>query len=199
VVGRAQGGEVRVLAPNVAGLLEVQNTLSNVVVHALDVGPVLHARSNGIPDLVTVNHGDNSLEIYAGLPDPRRFETNASRTISVPGRAHGVAIVDLDNDGWNDVIVVLQRFAKVQAFRNNQGQFELLSETSVGAGPRELSVGDFNGDERGDAAILNRISEDVSVLIAHATELDSSRWTCFTRPTAKWSPAGLRFQRRWPR
>lgn len=169
-VGRAQGGAVRVLAPNAAGLLEVQNTLSNVVVHALDVGPVLQARTDGIPDLVTVNHSDDSLEIYAGLADSRRFETNASRTVLVPGRAHGVAIVDLDHDGWNDVIVVLQRFAKIQIFRNNQGQFELASEIPVGAGPRELSVGDFNGDERGDAAILNRVSEDVSVLTAHPTQ-----------------------------
>jgi hypothetical protein len=169
VMGRAQGGEVRVLAANGTGQLEVQNTLSNVLVHALDAGPLLQPRSAGVPDLVSVNHEDDRLEIRAGLADARRFATNATVNLAVPGRAHGVAIADLDNDGWNDLIVVLQRFAKVRVLRNNQGTFEVASELTVGAGPRELGVGDFNGDGRMDAAVLNRVSQDVSVLIAHPT------------------------------
>ena len=138
------------------------------------MGPLLHPISSGILDLVSVNHGDDSLEIRAGLADSRRFQTNASSLITVPGRAHGVAVADLDNDGWNDLVVVLQRFAKVRVLRNNHGVFEPVSEIPVGAGPRELAVGDFNGDGRVDAAVLNRVSQDVSVLMAHPTSFGFS-------------------------
>ena len=174
VMSRASGGEVRVLAANAVGALEVLNTLSNVLVHALDAGSLLHPIGSGIIDLVSVNHNDNLLEIRAALPNSQRFQTNASLTIQVPGRAHGVAIADLDNDGWNDLIVVIQAFAKVRVFRNNHGVFELMSELPVGAGPRELAVGDFNGDGRIDAAVLNRVSQDVSILMAHPTSFGFS-------------------------
>ncbi len=167
LMGRAQGGEVRVLAANAAGLLEVQNVLSNVTAHALDVGPLLHPILGGIPDLVSVNHGDDLLEIRAGIDGAGRFATNAALSINIPGRAHGVAVADLDGDGWNDLVIVLQGFDKVRVARNNQGTFETLSELPVGAGPRELAVGDFNGDGRSDAVVLNRFSQDASVLLAH--------------------------------
>ena len=167
-VGRAGDHPVRILGANSAGELDVQMTLSNVVVHALDVGPLLHDRTDGTLDLVSVNHSDDVVEIRAGAGGGV-FETNVSQSISIAGRAHGVAIADLDNDGWNDLIVVLQRFDKVSVLRNNHGTFSIVSEVPVGAGPRELGVGDFNGDGRSDAAILNRNSSDVSVLIAYPT------------------------------
>ena len=141
VMSRASGGEVRVLAANTSGALELQNTLSNVFVHALDVGPLLNPVSSGILDLVSANHNDDQLEIRAGRPDSLRFETNAAFAINIPGRAHGVAIADLDDDGWSDLIVVLQAFSKVRVLHNNHGVFEVSSELPVGAGPRELSAG----------------------------------------------------------
>ncbi|PYX64731.1 MAG: hypothetical protein DMG78_30310, partial [Acidobacteria bacterium] len=168
-VGRAQGAPVQVLAAGSDGRLAVQATLSNVVVHALDVGSLLHDRNSGLLDLVSVNHSDDVLEIRGATFDSSRFDTNIASSISVPGRAHGVAIADLDNDGWNDLVVVLQRFDKVQVLHNNHGTFNVVSEVTVGAGPRELAVGDFTGDGRSDAAILNRVSSDVSVLLAHPT------------------------------
>jgi hypothetical protein len=168
-IGRAGDHPVKILAANSAGLLERQATLTNVVVHALDVGPLLHNQADGTLDLVSVNHDDDILEIRAGKTGADRFETNVAQSISVPGRAHGVAIADLDNDGWNDLVVVLQRFEKVRVFRNVQGTFEAGPELSVGSGPRELAVGDFTGDGRTDAAVLNRVSSDVSILLAHPT------------------------------
>src|SRR5207247_8379782 len=126
-------------------------TLSNATVHALDVGPLLHDRTDGTLDLVSVNHSDDVLEIRAGISGPARFATIPSVSNSVPGRAHGVAIADLDNDGWNDLVVVLQRFNKVQVLRNSHGTFALAAELPVGAGPREIAVGDFTGDNRTDA------------------------------------------------
>jgi FG-GAP-like repeat/Lamin Tail Domain len=167
VMGRAQRGDLQVLAADGQGRLTVLNVLTNVSVHALDVGLLLHPADAGVaPDLVSVNHSDDQLEIRAGREDAPRFETEPVRNYIVPGRVHGVAIADLDHDGWNDLIVVLQRFAKVQVLRNNQGTFEVMSEISVGVGPRELGTADFNEDGRADAAVLNRGSLDASVLLA---------------------------------
>src|SRR4030095_1648788 len=75
VIGRAQGGSLRVLGANAAGHLETHGDLTNVFVHALDVGPLLHANSQGSLDLVSVNHTDDVLEIRAATGDAQRFAT----------------------------------------------------------------------------------------------------------------------------
>src|SRR5207247_7153148 len=66
-VGRAQGAPVEILADDSGGRLAVQSRLSNVVVHALDVGPLLHERRGGTLQLVTVNHTAAVLEMHAAM------------------------------------------------------------------------------------------------------------------------------------
>ena len=76
-------------------------------------------------------------------------------------------IVDLDGDGWNDLVVVQQSFNKVATFRNNFGTFAPFSQAAVGTGPREMDIGDFDGDGNPDVAVLNRQSSDISILITY--------------------------------
>src|SRR5262249_15340486 len=74
-------------------------------------------------------------------------------------------IVDLDLDGWNDLVVVAQGNNKVLTYHNDRGQFTLVAEAVAGLSPREMDVGDFNGDGRTDLAVLKRFSSDVSILL----------------------------------
>ena len=88
----------------------------------------------------------------------------------MPGGPRALAIVDLDGDGWNDLVVVLRNFDRVLSYHNSNGVLVATTELPVGKSPRELVQGDFNGDGRPDVAVMNRGSEDVSVLFTHPGE-----------------------------
>ncbi len=167
VAARAQESTVYVLAARADGRLAIQGTLTNISVNALDVGPLLRPATNAVPDLVVSHNARGVLEIHSHLSTLGRFSQAASQLISIPGGPRNVRIVDLDGDGWNDLVVVQQSFNKVQTFRNLNGLFVPTSEAWVGASPREMDLGDFNGDGYPDVAVLNRYSSDISVLSTH--------------------------------
>lgn len=167
VAARAQRSRVYVLATDAAGRLAVQGTLTNIGVNALDVGPLLRPATNPIPDLIVAHNERGTLEIHSSVSTTARFSQVTNQQISIPGGPRNVRIVDLDGDGWNDLVVVQQSFNKVLMFRNLNGLFVPTSEAWVGAQPREMDLGDFNGDGHPDVAVLNRYSSDVSVLITY--------------------------------
>ena len=89
------------------------------------------------------------------------------RIVRVPGGPRSVDIADMDGDGWNDVFVALRNFDRMVIFKNNQGTLELASEVPTGVSPRDVAVADYNEDGQLDAAVINRHSQDVSILPSH--------------------------------
>jgi hypothetical protein len=164
---RAQRQKVYVLATDADGHLAIQGTLTNVGVNALDVGPLLRPATNPQPDLIVAHNDRGTLEIHSSISTIARFSQVTNQVITVPGGPRNVRIVDLDGDGWNDLVVVQQSFNKVLTFRNLNGVFVPTAEASVGARPREMDMGDFDGDGHPDVAVLNRYSSDVSILITY--------------------------------
>lgn len=73
-------------------------------------------------------------------------------------------LVDWDEDGWNDLAVVLRHFEKVTLFNNQSGQLKAGPTIAVGRLPRELDAADFTGDGHIDLAVVNRYSLDVTVV-----------------------------------
>src|SRR6185436_5237184 len=168
VAAQSQVDTVYVLAAGTNGQLAVQGTLTNIGVNALDVGPLLRPASNSIPDLVVSHNARGVLEIHSSVSTTVRFNQATNQIISIPGGPRNVRIVDLDGDGWNDLVVVQQSFNKVLTFKNLNGLFVASAEAWVGAKPREMDLGDFNGDGHPDVAVLNRYSSDVSILTTFA-------------------------------
>jgi hypothetical protein len=172
VVGRAQSEQVWTLRADGSGRLAVRGTL-NARITALDVAPLLHAASNSAPDLLTGFSREGCVIIYpANDTNDSRFSTPAAVSFFVPGGPRNVRAVDLDGDGWNDLVVVSQLNDKVLTYRNDHGQFTLAAESLAGRSPREMDIGDFNSDGRPDLAVLNRFSFDVSILLT-STNLSS--------------------------
>ncbi|HEY2953525.1 MAG TPA: FG-GAP-like repeat-containing protein, partial [Verrucomicrobiae bacterium] len=166
-VARAQRNKLNVLAIDADGRLAVQGTLTNISVNALDVGPLLHPAASAVPDLVVSHNSRGVLEIHSSVSTIARFSQITNQQIDIPGGPRNVRIVDLDGDGWNDLVVVQQSFNKVLTFRNLNGFFVPTAEAAVGAQPREMDWGDFNDDGHPDVAVLNRDSADVSILVTY--------------------------------
>ena len=134
-----------------------------------------------------ISHNDRGvLEIHSAISTLTRFSQSTNQQLSIPGGPRNVRIVDLDGDGWNDLVVVQQHFNKVLTFKNRNGIFVPPAEAWVGAQPREMDVGDFNGDGHPDVAVLNRYSSDWTCLLPSRARPGFSCLTVFTPWTERW-------------
>ena len=165
VAGRAQRNTIWVLATNELGHL-ARSGIINARITSLDAGPLLTPASNNIPDLVTGFSREGDIEIFQGVTGTNGpFAATPSVSFFVPGGPRNLRVVDLDGDGWNDLVVVSQDQHKVLTYRNNGGTFAQASSSLTGLSPREMDIGDFNNDGAPDLAVLNRFSMDVTILL----------------------------------
>ena len=164
----ASGGATsRADVPVQPGGLRIAAVIPGQSARSLDVGSLLLPAAEGVMDLVTANRDTGNLEVRQGTLRSGRFSHGATQIVRVPGGPRSVKIVDLDNDGWNDLVVVLRNFDRMVVFKNNNGTLTLASEVPTGVSPREIAVADFNGDGQPDAATINRLSSDVSIVPAY--------------------------------
>ena len=167
LVSHAQSGKLRVLRAGSDGRLAITGELLNINITSLDAAPLLHPADVGaVPDLITAHSRTGGLEIRAGVPFlSQRFASVPLRRHFGPGGPRNVRIADLDGDGWNDVVVVAQGSDRVLTYHNDNGELTLVGEAFAGWFPREMDLGDFNGDGHPDLAVLNRSSLDASILL----------------------------------
>jgi len=152
------------LLRNSSGVLEVRGVLTNrATAHALAIGELLRPRG-AWPDLITVARDAGTLEIHAGTWDG--FDPAVAQRIDVPGGPRAIQIVDLNGDGWNDLVVVQRNFDSIVTFVNSNGVFQLATERPVGTSPRELVAPRLDDDDFPDVAVMNRQSSDLSILLA---------------------------------
>ena len=156
-----------VLAAGPGGALRVTGLVTNQFIHSLAVGPITQNAASAQLDLVTASREFGTIQVHRGSSGPERFQQTIVQRIQVPGAPRAVSLVDLDGDGWNDVVVVLRNFDRVVTYHNSNGVLRIESEMQVGTSLRELVTADFNSDGRPDVAVLNRDSMDVSVLFTH--------------------------------
>ncbi|MEM7388130.1 MAG: VCBS repeat-containing protein, partial [Verrucomicrobiota bacterium] len=138
--------------------------------HALKFG---YLDPNGVPSIVSADKSLGSVEVRsldaaAWTAGRVELEPTLTQTIRIPGAPRDVEMADIDNDGWNDLIVVLRNFDRLLTYRNEEGTLVPSSEMPVGTSPRELASADLNGDGLQDFVAINRYSQDVSVLLASA-------------------------------
>jgi hypothetical protein len=148
----------------------VSETLLTHQPHALKVSN-LSDRADAVPSAISADKELGTVEIRdfdsakwaVGIP---QLEAAPRQVIRVPGAPRDVELADLDNDGWNDLVVVLRNFDRVLTYKNDNGTLSPSSEMPVGSSPRELASGDLNGDGLVDFVVANRLSQDVSALLA---------------------------------
>ncbi len=167
VVTHDETNLISVLAIDTNGVLQITGVIANEFAHALDVGAINQPAANGTLDLVTAQLDLGTVTVHPGISGTARFGQTIGQIINVPGGPRALKVVDLDGDGWNDLVVVLRNFDRVLTYHNSNGVLVAASETPVGTSPRELASGDFNGDGHPDLAVMNRGSHDVSVLMTY--------------------------------
>ncbi len=177
VATHAELDVVYLLALGANGALEERSRVSAPEgAYDLDVG-ALTSREGGLPDLATAHRERGLVEIRKWLGTAQTgtgFEERPVQQFSVPGGPRAVQILDLDGDGWNDLLVVMRHLDRVLPFRNENGMLVPGGEMPVGRSPRDLAAADFNGDGQTDVAVINRLSNDVSILTAEPGQVGFS-------------------------
>ena len=128
---------------------------------------------DGKPDLVTANYNGNNVSILLNSTPPGA--SSASFTLAAsPGvgaQPYSVAVGDFNGDGKPDLAVANYNSNKVSILFNStapgasSASFTLAASPGVGAQPRSVAVGDFNGDGKPDLAVANASSNSVSILL----------------------------------
>lgn len=164
----AETNRIWMLTPNAAGMLEIYATFTNrSKAHGLAIGPLTRPISSEIPDLVSVAHDAGVLEIHAGLATAPYFDSAVAQRIDIPGGPRWAQVVDLNQDGWNDLVVAQRELGSIVTYINSNGVFRLATERPVGVSPREMVARRLDEDLFPDLAVMNRSSADVSVLLAY--------------------------------
>jgi hypothetical protein len=85
------------------------------------VGKLSRAESeSGPPDLVTVHKTFDKIQARLGAEGPARFEVMPHQELHIPLGPRAVEILDLDGDGWNDIVVPVRDLDRVLTFRNDR-------------------------------------------------------------------------------
>jgi hypothetical protein len=168
VVSHAETNRIWLLTPNQTGALQIQGSITSILEpHSLDVGPLLNPTNSPLNDLVSVQRDAGTLEIHAAANTPDGFDPIIHQRIDVPGGPRAVEIVDLNGDGWNDLVVVQRNLDSILTYVSSNGFFRLATERPVGTSPRELAAIRLDDDDYSDVVVMNRGSTDISVLLAY--------------------------------
>ncbi len=167
---KGESGPVEIFRNDGTGSFDVLDPTYNFAAYYVEVG---HLNGDGLLDLVITDDGVdryvlNNGNIINGSPDP---------SLAFPASTNGFGgesvITDLDNDGWNDVLISdmyedLPGCSRVSdVLRNNAGTFVTDPAdiaTSLLTGVHDFAVFDINGDGLKDI-VIGRCN-GTSVLIA---------------------------------
>jgi|GEM_PF-1196942 len=123
---------------------------------------VCNTASNGVSSVsVLLNIGEEGIAW---------FDAATSRTDITAGNwARGLRVADINNDGWNDIVVANGGTADISIFRNkglgniSAANFE-RKNIPAGSEPRSMALGDLDGDGYPDIAVANYTGKTVTVL-----------------------------------
>lgn len=124
--------------------------------------------NDGILDLITANSGSGNLAVLKGTGGGN-YGTPTG--IDVGGNSpYAVAAAYLNNDKNLDLIAVRNGMNDIKVrLGNGNGTFNAPTTDSfaVGMNPRDIAVGDLDGDGKTDAVVVNFFSQTVSVLLSN--------------------------------
>ncbi len=122
--------------------------------------------NNGTNDLITSSTASNIVTIHTNDGAGNLTLSQSLGGWWLESDARDVKLIDLDLDGWLDMVWGDNDMHKVAIYRNDGGQFELHQNFASGNyGGYSVAAGDFSGDGLPDIVATNDASRTFSVLV----------------------------------
>ena len=135
--------------------------LLGVVAHDIDVAML----DGEAPALILSSKVRNEVAIFLSNPDDRLFNETPLQVIPISDGPRAVRALDVIGDDRLDLAVALRNADSTVLLESTDDGFVPKGSYSVGRSPRAIEVGDWNKDGVPDLALINRISEDIAVLV----------------------------------
>jgi hypothetical protein len=156
------------------GVQFAASTSNNTGTQPVDV-EIADLNSDGFPDLVTADLGDDTVSVLLGNGDGSFRPALRFQTGRFP---ESVTVCDFNGDGILDLAVANTQDSTVSIFLGNgDGTFQAQSIIASGNAPVSVAVGDFNADGIADLATTDKNDADVSVMLGNGDGTFQTRVT----------------------
>jgi hypothetical protein len=123
--------------------------------------------NNGIPDIVgSDNYTTNAVTVFLDY-SAGSFVSVTTYSLGSTANTSAVEVADFDGDGKTDVVTANNYTNSVSVFPCQTGGSLGTPATftvTLGATPKSIAVGDFNGDSKPDIATANSTGNNISIL-----------------------------------
>ncbi|CAF1363085.1 unnamed protein product [Adineta ricciae] len=122
-------------------------------------------------DIVLANRNASNVQIYYG-DGYGGFSTSEPIATGTNSNPVEVALSDINNDTYTDIVVVAHVLAEIQILlQNADGSFQnaIVLPTGNGSGPYFLSIHDFNRDQHADIAVGKGEDNTLSIFFGNGT------------------------------
>jgi hypothetical protein len=165
--------------PGAISFMGAINYITGLTPHGIVAGVFTDAQGNPTPGVAVPNAGTNTVGVF--LADSGgNFTAVTGSPFTVGNTASpvpiAVAAADLNGDGYLDLAVANNgrtppnnSESTVTTLMNDAaGSFNsfITTTSETNSAPRDIAVGDFNGDGRPDLALANFSTNDVSILLS---------------------------------
>jgi len=122
---------------------------------------------DGRQDLITTSITDKTVSVLRNTSTPGAISFAAKLSFTTGDNPYSVAVGDFNNDGKPDLAVANYLSNSISIFKNNGTtgniSFEAKADITTGLTPVSLIVNDIDGDNKVDIAVVNELSNSLSV------------------------------------
>jgi streptogramin lyase len=120
-------------------------------------------------DVAVANSFTNNIGVFLGNGS-QPFAGVTTYTTGDGSQPHSVAVGDLNNDGWSDVVVAnygTNNLGILLGYSHGVFGTMITYSTGIGSAPYSVAIADFNNDTHLDIVVTNSETDNIAILLGY--------------------------------